>query len=200
MSMKHVLPRAMMSDTSLVSLFVCGAWWKCVIYIFFCWFVTHKTYLALTPRWLILLHFPRGIWKCRRHPVLPVVGQDHRMGNIWVFLRGTSPPLLGGAWFQLVLAAKHFCPCLKPLYIQSMPETQQKPSRFLSVFPNCFFRILVTSCLIPLSHKMRLWGVIREPSCNSSSYLSDWVIDTVLKMPLPHSITQTYKGHDVVLW
>lgn len=197
MSMKHVLPRAMMSDTSLVSLFVCGAWWKCVIYFFFLVCYTHKTYLASTPRWLILLHFPRGIWKCRRYPVLPVVGQDHRLGNIWVFLRGTSPPLLGGAWF----AAKHFCPCLKP---------SRNPADFCLSFPTVFSAYLfpllppsfsaLTSCLIPLSHKMRLWGVIREPSCNSSSYLSDWVIDTVLKMPLPHSITQTYKGHDVVLW
>lgn len=77
-----------------------------------------------------------------------------RDGNIWVFHRGTSLPLLGGACFQLVVYCQTFLP---------MPETQQKHSRFLAVFPNSFSAYLfpflppsfsaLTSCLIPLGHK-----------------------------------------------
>lgn len=131
------------------------------IYLFFL--------LFFAPRWLILLHF--SIWCKCWFSVSPVVVRGHSDGNIWVFHPLWQASTYPG-WSLVSIsgfATKHFCLCLKPSsgFSGCFPPT---------VYPHtCFPSFLLCFGSVPHSWvtglQVRLWGIIRKPSCNFSSFL-----------------------------
>lgn len=109
--------------------------------------------LSLTPRWLILLHFRRCVWK-RGRLLVHTCGWPHRVRT---YVRaclihcGMRPPISGGVSFQL---AAHYKTCTWHTAVDFLPVFTNCLSAYLFSLrpPSRSFSAFLPS-LVPLSHK-----------------------------------------------